>query len=627
MAGTIAWFKTRFLFWFYRSPVGIFVILLILLSSITTAIGQVNNWINPASAQWEGATNWSLGLRPASNQTIALTNGGYKAVGISSSTVSNFPASMTVNNLSVSAPSNALNTLLLNYAGMSMPLHILNDCSIGANGSLQNSYSSLQVDGSTAGNLLITDGGQLIQEGGLTVVTPPVQVQNGTLNATNATMNLGPFYIGNSGTIYQSGGTILSAGLQIDSGTYTLLGGGNLYALDKTSLRDFSAHFNQISGTNLGDVLMTGGYYHFYDGFMRGNDLYFTGYGNFFQHGGTAEFGTMEIYGGQGGPNYTLESGTLRCGELSIAGIFRQYGGILILTNTLYMHGGIFDFVGGTIFMPSMVISNSGVFNHFLGTNQVAGDVALYNTSLQFTGGRFSSANLGVGVGAAFGQASGSNEVGGVLSITGNYYLGSGTLSVNGMYLRGTLTISPSGGNPLPTFLNNGLINFGGTLNISASQNSMGQLGLSTNGTIQLGSSSLVVRFADSSALNWDSNSALVIEGWSGSYFGNGSNQLYFGNNSGGLSPSQLAQFRFHNPAGHQGYYAAQILSTGEVVPAPTLQSLPLGDQLILTWTGNYQLLAATNVIGPYQPVSEATSPYTNDMLTLPQRFFILKGQ
>jgi hypothetical protein len=38
-------------------------------------------------------------------------------------------------------------------------------------------------------------------------------------------------------------------------------------------------------------------------------------------------------------------------------------------------------------------------------------------------------------------------------------------------------------------------------------------------------------------------------------------------------------------------------------------------------------LLTATNVVGPYQPVSGATSPYTNDMRTASQRFFRLQVQ
>src|SRR5205823_4272340 len=115
---------------------------------------------------------------------------------------------------------------------------------------------------------------------------------------------------------------------------------------------------------------------------------------------------------------------------------------------------------------------------------------------------------------------------------------------------------------------NSGLINFGGTLSVSTSQNSMGQLGLSTNGTITLGSFPLTLRFADSSALNWDASSTLLIEGWNGSYSGNGSQQVYFGTSSGGLTHSQLSQVHFLSPAGQpQGYYAARILSSGEVVP------------------------------------------------------------
>src|SRR5437870_3892548 len=84
----------------------------------------LNIWSNPGSAAWEDAHNWSLGIRPAPNQTIAINNGGFKAVSISSSTVAGFPDSMTVSNLSISAPPDALSVLLLNYAGTGVPLHV-----------------------------------------------------------------------------------------------------------------------------------------------------------------------------------------------------------------------------------------------------------------------------------------------------------------------------------------------------------------------------------------------------------------------------------------------------------------------------------------------------------------------
>ena len=34
----------------------------------------VNSWTNPGSGAWEDAAKWSLGARPASSQTVAITN-------------------------------------------------------------------------------------------------------------------------------------------------------------------------------------------------------------------------------------------------------------------------------------------------------------------------------------------------------------------------------------------------------------------------------------------------------------------------------------------------------------------------------------------------------------------------
>jgi hypothetical protein len=155
----------------------------------------------------------------------------------------------------------------------------------------------------------------------------------------------------------------------------------------------------------------------------------------------------------------------------------------------------------------------------------------------------------------------------------------------------------------------------------------MGQLGLSTNGTINLGASSVVVRFADSSALNWDSNSRLVIEGWNGSSSENGPNQVYFGNSSSGLTPAQLSQIQFRTGSS-TNLYSAKILSTGEVVPdtasVPGVMVSHKGNNLILTWPTGWSIQTATNVPGPYFDIPGATPPYTNDMPFQQQQFFRL---
>ncbi len=605
--------------------------------------GLANNWTNPFSAKWE-SPSWSLGKLPASDQLVYIVNDGYKAVNIDATTVANFPDSLTVGSLELGAPTNALSTLLLNYFGVNTPLKVLNSCAILPNGTLQNLASSFEVDGGNGGALTI-DGGTFTQEGGLSVVTAPVQVQNGTLNATNATMNLGPLSIGGSypqfGRVYQSGGTILASAVNIGRGGYSLSGDGTLYALNGTTVNDANSGFLQSGGSNFGDVHMVQGAYQMSGGLVQGINMETVTLGSFTQNGGTVAVQNLSVQGLGTQfsifPSYTLSTGTLYCAALSIShyGSFLQSGvGTLVLTNPLNLFdssggGAQFELDGGNAFMPSLVVSNGGNYLQRVGTNQVAGDILIYSHSLALDGGRLSSANTGVGEGGLFFQQGGAHEVGGVLSITGTYTLQGGTLSVNGIYTRGNFYITRLVGPP-PVLVNPGLINFGGNLFVSASQNSMGQLGLSSNGIISLSNQPLALRFADSSALNWDSRALLTIEGWTGSYSGNGSTQVYFGNTSGGLTPSQLAQVRFQDPAGiPPGNYPAQILPTGELVPVspPVLQTTWSGHVLSLTWNGNYQLLTATNMAGPYQPVSGATSPYFRSMLSEPQRFFMLQGQ
>jgi hypothetical protein len=603
-----------------------------------------NNWTNPVSAKWE-SPSWSLGKLPASDQTVAIMNDGYKAVNIDSATVSDFPSSLTGQNLEVSAPPNSLSTLLLNYFGLNTPLRVVNSSLIGTNGTILNLSSSFEVDGAAGGALTI-DGGTFTQEGGLTVVTAPVQVQNGTLNATNATMNLGPLQVGGGypqyGAIYQSGGTILSSAISIGRGEYSLLTSGTLYALSGTHLNDPEASFIQTGGSNYGDVHIDQGYYTMQGGLLQGTNVQTITLGGFNQNGGTVAVQNVSVRGLGTEfsifPSYVLNTGMLACATLKMSnyGIFHEAGGTLVLTNGLNLLDPSgpqvgFELFGGNAFMPSLIVSNGGDYLQYGGTNDVSGDLLLYNSAIAIYGGRLSAANMGIGKGARVYQQGGTNEISEVLSITGAYALEEGSLSVNGVYMRGTLAINNLEGVP-PVLNNTGLINFGGTLAVSVSQNSMGQLGLSANGTISLGNQPLVLRFADSSLLNWDSNSQLTIEGWNGSYSGNSSNQIYFGNSSGGLTPSQLSQVTFLNPAGAPpGNSDAQILSSGEVVPVapvigPALQSLRSGEQLVLTWSANYQLLSATNVLGPYAPVSGA-SPYTNEMGGEHQRFFRLQGQ
>jgi len=59
-----------------------------------------------------------------------------------------------------------------------------------------------------------------------------------------------------------------------------------------------------------------------------------------------------------------------------------------------------------------------------------------------------------------------------------------------------------------------------------------------------------------------------------------------------------------------RGIHFGPVVNT--VFPHPRLSFTRDGNNLILSWTGSYTLMSATNVAGPYVDVSGATSPYTN---------------
>jgi hypothetical protein len=192
-----------------------------------------------------------------------------------------------------------------------------------------------------------------------------------------------------------------------------------------------------------------------------------------------------------------------------------------------------------------------------------------------------------------------------------------------GLYLRGSMLLwGPSVG--LVTFTNTGLLDLGGSLGTGLTNAWGGQVRLSTNAIINFIGSPAQLRFASSSAVSWTPGALLVITNWDNS----GNVRIFFGSDASALNSSQLAQIIFSNPGGFPpGNYPAKLLSTGELVPVarPILETARSGSALVLTWSGNYKLLSATNIAGPYTPVPGASSPRTN-LFTKPQEFFRLQG-
>ncbi len=120
----------------------------------------------------------------------------------------------------------------------------------------------------------------------------------------------------------------------------------------------------------------------------------------------------------------------------------------------------------------------------------------------------------------------------------------------------------------------------------------------------------------------------ITVYNWNGSTNGGGTDQLSFGASSSALTAGQLGQIRFVNPGGFSsGTYPARMLSTGEVVPmpVPALSLQNNGTNLVISWPGNFILQSATNVVGPYLDVTNATSPYSADENRFPMQFFRLR--
>ncbi len=106
-------------------------------------------------------------------------------------------------------------------------------------------------------------------------------------------------------------------------------------------------------------------------------------------------------------------------------------------------------------------------------------------------------------------------------------------------------------------------------LRMQGHSETMGPLVLAGAGDIALGDGEAQVRFANSSAAAWSAGVQLLVLDWDGALAGGGGGEaICFGASADGLTPAQLEQVRFVNPAGlAPGTYRAAILASGEVVP------------------------------------------------------------
>jgi len=594
--------------------------------------GPVNSWINPGSGNWDQSANWSLGVLPNSSQTVLIANTNWKAVAINPSTPVNFPGSMTVSNLFIQGATNTENTLLLNSFGTAVPLTVLNGVTLQDGAQILNFNSGLKVQG---GTFMITNS-DIIQDGGF-------------IRATN-----GPVYF--SGSEYDISNGVFEAS-SVSLG-YPVTSRFNQYG-GAVKIADLGVR-SYVFGTNVNSISLYGGTLDLPGGMLLYGE---PGGISYFQAGGTNRTGQVTVEVDYGGlrPSFTLNGGLLAdSGVLLYSGYhaplnITQNGGSHVITNTMTIEGSsangfstdpaTYFLNGGTLFAGTIELdadegdsvfdqTNSTVSAGTVYTHSV-GYFSSHNTIINLLGGTLSCLNYtNIDGGGQLNQSGGALVVSNLLdfegsrdfgiTIYGRYTFTGGTLTASNINVSADWLIGDGSANRIS---NPGFFNLSHLLVISNAVEQLGHFILSgTNATIDLAGSTSRLSFANSSGEAWTSGATLTVAGWNGNVSGGGAEQLKFGSDSSGLTAAQLNQIQFSIGT---NFYTAKILSTGEVVPDQAAKAsvvfVQQGSNLVLSWPAGYFLQTATNAWGPYSDVPSATSPYTNNITSAPQRFFRLR--
>jgi hypothetical protein len=641
---------------------------------------SVNSWTKPTSGYWEEPF-WSLGRLPAADQThIVFTNSGWKALAIGQNTTANFSNSLVIGSLDIDAPSNSFNQLLFNYAGTNVPLNVA-WLHLGTNASMACYYSALVADGfqidspalfgdysrlsvmevtvnsgltlsnafASVGSLAVTTKATLNQVGGNSTVEDfsldagaTYTLESGSLNAEHIFLDSDAIdfplsdgtatFIQNGGDVTADfiffgtslskmgecvlhGGNLSASVLTFRSGSFTQTGGTNTLAMVRfpTARPTFSQAHYSLAGGLLVSSNLTVGVANLPDGPSPGY---------FVQSGGVHTNLLLSLFGylqspwpgdhrfATWGGFYTLSGGLLLSGQEDVNGSFTQSGSTnstpllnvnpggayslgdgQLNTSTSVIYGFMQVVYGPNLCNPVLAFTQTG------GVHTVANNLTISNfATYDFQAGKVDAQNIQLGPNSQLNCSSGIISNWGTITILGGASIfRPGTQS----HFLGKLV--------LPPFTNSACgdsIAMPVTLDVS-------------------GPGGTALQFRDSSDADW-SAPALQILGWQPWSNGGSSHHIFFGTNSFGLSTAQLNKIIFVNPYGWPaGNYPARILSSGEVVPTalPILGAIRNSDGLILFWPGDFELLAATNVVGPYFPIPAATSPWTNPFTAREQYF------
>lgn len=488
------------------------------LSAATTTIGTLNQ---SASGGFSAATIDPAGQTLAVGGVLVGTGAGGLVIGTGT------------NNGTVTAATNGGELILQNYASNALTVN------------------AVIADNATASSLTVGGTGTSILTG-VNTYTGATVISSGALNIRNASA-LGTAA---AGTTVSNGGALeVQGGITVSAEGLTLAGAG---VANAGALRNVS-DTNTISGP----IVLTG------DTRINSDS------GELILNSGTAiSLPTIPTSA------YTLTlggAGTIRVasvisisntGNGYLGSVTKDGPGTVILTRSNTYLGqttvseGTLQLGDGTAgndgTLASQTVVNNGTvdFNHF-GNNTYAGTIS--------------------GDGDIAKRGTGGLTLSGTNTFTGSTTVSNGGLTVSGS-LSGTTELVINSGNitlgaanrindAANLTMNDGFLFTGGF------SETLNTLDIEGNGTFNLGAGASILSFANSSAEIW--NGTLSIAGWSGSVTGGGTDQLFFGTDSTGLTGGQVAAVTFLNPLGFSpGVYPAELLPTGELVAIPEPTSL-----------------------------------------------------
>jgi hypothetical protein len=590
------------------------IVPIILLLLTLPASAQVNSWTKPTSGNWE-EPYWSLGVPPAFDHRVMLTNAGWKAVQIAWSTVQSQPQSLNVYSIDITSPVDSFNTLLLNYAGFQIPLTVNYSLTVGSNAALTMHYSALRLATPTGVGLSI--GGEFNQNDSSEVTGTQLDVGwvgPGVYNLNSGLLDVGHAWVGGPyrGVFNQNGGSNSTGIIHMEPGAaYNLRAGdltGEIYFNEDTVFRQdggqvhfpvkiFRGEYILNNGMNYGGVTVP-----VYANFQNGN-------GSVTQTGGT-NLGPIQVGAptdSQGPGAYAISGGVIEAPSIYVGtfGDFHQSAGTVSTPATLWVRGGYFDrgaigpatfeLQGGVLVSPGITV-DTGSFLQGAGTN-ITGQLKVgpgtrspfdWN-AYTLDGGLLTTTNTalnGADSRGGFFHNGGAHRIASELIVFGDnsgyrgfdrwkgYVLAGGELIVPNITINPDAEFAWSGG----TLAHSGTLQIiAGHLFPGGSTRQFGPLQLGTappdwrsshtNSTLHMPTNLAVVRFRDSRAMAWAADATLTVSNWNGSSLGGGQHRIIFGNSAAALTAQQLRQIFFRDPGGAPGLYPAKVLPSGEIVP------------------------------------------------------------